>query len=125
MAVNPGAVMTGEAFALDLILAEGITKPFDYYLFVETPAGIYTIYFNGTVEKGIGSVVRNVGKMAAPYFATVRPVVKIPMSMQGKTLTFYAVAVDAGKMPPVKKPADLAPDTPYVIMLDRKEVVVN
>ncbi|MEJ2744823.1 MAG: hypothetical protein P8123_03925 [bacterium] len=80
---------------------------------------------NGSIEKGIAPIVRNMGKMAAPYFATVRPAVKVPVSMSGKSLTFYAVVVDAGKMPPVKKPSELAPETPYVIMLDRKTIVVQ
>ena len=63
--------------------------------------------------------------MDAPYFATVRPAVKIPMSMRGKTFTFYAVAVDAGKMPPVKRPTELTPDTPYVIVMDKASAMIN
>jgi hypothetical protein len=125
MVIDPGVLRVGQSFSIAIVLMESITTRFDYYLFVETPAGIYTIYFDGSVKKGIAAIVRNVGRVAAPYFATIRPAVKIPMSMQGKTVTFYAVVVDAGKMPPVKKPADLTPGTPYVIMMDRKAVVVQ
>jgi hypothetical protein len=124
LAVNPVGLATGQPFTLDVVLEQDISTPFDYYLFVETPAGIYTIYFDGSVKKGIAPIVRNVSKVAAPYFAVVRPAVKIPMSMQGKTVTFYAVVVDAGKMPPVKKPADLTPGTPYVIMMDKASATI-
>jgi hypothetical protein len=92
---------------------------------VETPAGTYTIYCDGSVRKGIAPIMRNVGKFNAPYFTTIRSSVRIPVSMRGATVIFYAVVVDAGKIPPVQKPSDLTPDTPYVIMLDRETAVVN
>ena len=106
-------------------MLKDITQPFDYYILVETPAGVYTIYMNGRIKKGIKPLYRNVRRYPAPYFKTVYPKVRIPASMKGKTITFYAAVVEAGKMPPVKKLSDLTPDTQYVIMLDKKPVIVN
>jgi len=106
-------------------LIENITRPFDYYLFAETPAGIFTIYLNGKIKKGITPLFKNVPKRSAPFFTTVRPAVKIPASMKGKTITFYTLATDAGKKPPVKKPSDITPTSPNVIMFDKRARTVN
>jgi hypothetical protein len=45
--------------------------------------------------------------------------------MKGKAVSFYAVVVEAGKKPPVRRLSDLAPDTPYVTMMDKKTVTVG
>ena len=115
----------GQPFTLGIALLQDITRPFDYYLLAETPAGVYTIYLNGKIKKGITPLYRNIRKYPAPYFTTVYPKVKIPAFMKGKTVTFYTFAVDAGKRPPVKKLSDLTPSTPYVIMCDEHAVIVN
>jgi len=124
MIIDPGVLTAGRSFSIAIALREDITKPFDYYLFVETSAGTYTIDCDGSVRKGIVPIVRNASRLDAPYFTMIRSSVKIPASMQGETVTFYAMVVDAGKIPPVQKPSDLTPDTPYVIMLDKKTAVV-
>jgi hypothetical protein len=61
----------------------------------------------------------------APYSTTVSPAVKIPASMKGETITFYAVVVQAGKIPPVRRVSDLTPGTPYVILMDKKSATVG
>ena len=108
-----------------LALTEDITQSFDFYLLADTPAGPYTIYLNGKIAKGIKPLYRNVKSFLKDYITTVRPAVKIPASMKGKTVTFYSVIVQAGKMPPVKKLSDLTPATPYVILMDRKAAAVS
>ena len=40
-------------------------------------------------------------------------------------MTFYAVVVDAGKLPPVSKPSDLTPSTPNVIFMAKNAAAVN
>jgi hypothetical protein len=45
--------------------------------------------------------------------------------MTGETVTFYAVVVQAGKMPPVGKPSDLTPTTQYVVLMAKTATVVN
>jgi hypothetical protein len=45
--------------------------------------------------------------------------------MKGKTIAFYTVVVDAGRMLPVKKPSDLTPTTQYVILLSKQTMTVN
>ena len=104
---------------------EDITRPFDFYLLAETPAGVYTLYLNGKIEKGITPLYRNVRQKSAPFSKTVSPAVKIPASMKGKTITFYTLATDAGKKPPVRKLSDLTPSTQYVILMAKGAAVVN
>jgi len=59
-----------------------------------------------------------------PYSTTIRPQVILPATMGGQEVTFYAVVVQAGKMPPVSSPSELTPTTLYVIMTDKKTVTV-
>ncbi|MEJ2745557.1 MAG: hypothetical protein P8123_07740, partial [bacterium] len=125
LVINPGTLTVGQPFTIALALNDGITQPFDYYMFADSPAGIYTIYMNGKIQKGLKALYRSVPKFNSPYIATIRPPVMIPASMKGKTITFYAVVVEGGKMPPVKKPSDLTPATPYVIMLGKNPSVVD
>jgi hypothetical protein len=121
----PGPLEAGKPFSLGITLNQDITQPFDFYLLAETSVGVYTIYFNGTVEKGIHALYRNVPGFRAPFSTTINSAVNIPPSMEGETVTFYAVVVDAGKMPPVKRLSDLTPETLYVIMMDKKTVTVG
>ena len=125
LVVLPSILTTGQTFSVYLALTEDITQPFDFYLLADTPAGPYTIYLNGRITKGVTPVYKNVKSFTKDYITTVRPAVKIPASMKGKTITFYAVVVQAGKKPPVKKLSELTPATTYVIMLDRKAGVVD
>jgi hypothetical protein len=59
------------------------------------------------------------------YITTVRPAVRIPTSLKGETITFYAVVVQAGKIPPVRKLSDLTPTSLNVIMFAKASAVVN
>jgi hypothetical protein len=108
-----------------MALTDDITQPFDFYILADTPAGVYTIYLNGAIKKGIFALYKNVPRFDAPFSTTIRPAVPIPASMKGKTITFYTVVTDAGKKPPVKKPSDITPTSPNVIFLDKAAVVVN
>lgn len=100
-----------------LALTEDLTQPFDFYNIVDTPAGPYTLYLNGDVKKGIAPLYRNVPLFTKDYITTVRPKIKIPTGMKGKTVTFYTAFIEAGKMPPVRKISDLTPTTPNVILM--------
>ena len=116
---------TGQTFSVYVGLTEDITQPFDFYMLADTPAGVYTIYLNGKVEKGITPLYRKVKSFTKDYITTIRPKIKIPASMKGKTITFYAAFIQAGKKPPVKKLSDLTPTTQYVILMDKHAAVVN
>jgi len=117
----------GKTFSLYVELNEDITQPFDFYLLADTPAGVYTLYLDATgrVKKGIAPLYKNVKSYLKDFITTVRPAVKIPASMKGKTITFYAVIVQAGKRPPVRKLSELTPTTQYVILMDKAAAVVN
>lgn len=123
--IEAGAFNAGDRMSFGIRLTEDITRPFDFYLFAETPAGIYTIYVNGLIKKGITPILKNGRWYPAPYFKTVSPAIGIPLSMKGATITLYTLAVDAGKKPPVRSLAELTPASPYVIMFDRAPVAVN
>ena len=125
LVIDPGPLTLGQPFTLGISLIQDITQPFDFYLLAETPAGVYTIYTNGKIKKGIIPIFKNVRKFSAPYFKTVYPKVRIPVSMKGKTVTFYTAAIDAGKKPPVRKLSDLTPSTLYVIMMGKKIVTTE
>lgn len=125
LVVIPGPLTVGQSFSLSLALTVNITQPFDFYLFADSPAGIYSIYLNGNIRKGLKALYKNAPKFNTPYSKMVSPAVRIPASMAGKTITFYALVVEAGKMPPVKKPSDLTPSTPYVIMMAKSSATVE
>lgn len=125
LAMVPSALTVGQNFSVYLALTAAVTQPFDFYLLVDTPAGLYTLYLNGKIQKGIAPLYRNVPSFKKGFVTTVRPPVNIPAGMKGKTITFYALVIQAGKMPPVRKLSDLTPTTPYVIQLGKNSAVVN
>ncbi|MEJ2745056.1 MAG: C25 family cysteine peptidase [bacterium] len=125
LVIDPGPLAAGQPFSVAIALNENIGWLFDYYMFVDTPVGIYTIYLDGRIQKGLTALYRNVPGFNAPFSTTVNPPVRIPAGMQGQTVTFYAVVVNAGKLPPVSKPSDLTPSTQYVIYLGKDAAVVN
>ena len=125
LVVVPETLTTGQTFSVYVALTEDITQPFDFYILADTPAGPYTLYLDGKVKKGITPLYKNVKSFTKDYITTVRPKVKIPASMKGKTITFYSVVVQAGKQPPVRKLSDLTPSTQYVILLARGSAVVQ
>ena len=125
LVVDPGPLTAGQPFTLGIALNENIARPFDFYLLADTPSGVYTIYLNGSLKKGIYALYRNVPSFPAPYFTTVRPAFKIPLSMKGETVTFYAAVIEAGRIPPVHNLSELTPSTLYVIMMDKKTVTVE
>ena len=125
LVVLPGTLTTGQPFSLYLALTDDLTQAFDFYLLVDTPAGVYTLYLNGKVNRGITPLYKNVKSFTKDYVTTVRPVVRIPASMKGKTITFYAVFVEAGKKPPVSKLSDLRPATQYVILMAKCAAVAD
>ncbi|MCX6340615.1 MAG: hypothetical protein NTX71_11970, partial [Candidatus Aureabacteria bacterium] len=123
--VVPETLPTGQTYSVYVALTEDITQPFDFYILADTPAGPYTLYLDGKVKKKITPLYKNVKSFTKDYITTVRPAVKIPASMKGKTITFYSVVVQAGKQPPVRKLSDLTPSTQYVILLAKASAVVN
>jgi len=125
LVVVPGTLTAGQNFSLYVALTEDLTQPFDFYILADTPAGPYTLFLNGSIKKGITPLYKNVKSFTKDFITTVRPAVKIPASMKGKTITFYTVATDAGMRPPVRSLAEVEPTTAYVILLSKKTVAVN
>jgi hypothetical protein len=123
--VQIGLLKAGKGLTLKLTLNEGIASPCDFYFLADTPAGAYTLYLDGKVEKGIMPIYKRVKRLPEDYVATVRPVVNIPASMKGSTVTFYAAFIEAGNIPPVSKLSDLTPDTPYVILMNEVSMMID
>jgi hypothetical protein len=107
---------------MDVELNENITRPFDFYLLLETPFGIFTVSLDGILTPGIQALFRNVSGYQAPEFRTVWSHLTVPQGLPLGIYTFYAVAVEAGTLPPVAGPSDLLPTTPRVILLDVEQV---
>lgn len=125
LGIEPGELHAGESFSFEIMLTQDINDPFDFYILAETQFGVYTLYLDGSVEKGIIALYRNVQGFKAPFVATVIPNVILPMTMGRKEVTFSTVAVEAGKMPPVSSLGELTADTPNVIYFDKKTVTVK
>jgi hypothetical protein len=119
---EPEVVGGGSTFAMDVELNENITRPFDFYLLLETPFGIFTVSLDGILTPGIQALFRNVSGYQAPEFRTVWSHLTVPQGLPQGIYTFYAVAVEAGTLPPVAGPSDLLPTTPRVILLDVEQV---
>lgn len=125
LVVRPGVLAVGQNFSVYLALTQDIAQPFDFYLFVHTPAGAYTLYLNGRMERGIKPLYKNVKNLLKDYITTVRPTARIPAGMTGKTVTFYALFIKAGKKLPASRVLDLTPSTPYVIMMDEASAMIG
>ncbi|MCX6356123.1 MAG: M28 family peptidase [Candidatus Aureabacteria bacterium] len=117
----PPSPAAGERFTLGLGLERDIVRMFDFYLIAETPYGEYTLFFDGSYTKQLVPLYRGVPGYRAPYAVTIWNGVTVPQGIAGN-FTFYAVAVEAGEIPPVASVQDLSAGTPYVIALARQQV---
>jgi outer membrane protein assembly factor BamB len=124
LSIEPGPLQTGKTFTWAIALTKSIEEAFDYYCLVDTPAGQYTLSFNGRAEKGIKPLYRNVRGYAAPYERTVNCSSRIPFSMAGREVTFYTAAIQAGKTPPVRNVSELTPETMYVILMGKTTATI-
>lgn len=115
---------TGDLFTMGIALAEDIRPSFDFYLLAESPHGVYTIFLNGEFRRGIHAPYRAIHGCDAPYAAVIWPAMRVPPGIRG-AFTFYAVAVEAGRVPPVRSLAQLTQETPHVLSLDSRTVLFN
>ncbi|MCX6353875.1 MAG: hypothetical protein NTZ78_03085 [Candidatus Aureabacteria bacterium] len=90
----------GDNFSLGLRLNETIADPFDIYLMTDLPQGIYTIFLDGKMKRGIHTVVKNIPICTAPRSVTILSGITVPHGISG-TINFYIFAVDKGAQPPV------------------------
>jgi hypothetical protein len=109
---------------LGLTIPESILRPFDFYIVVDTSYGVYTVFPNGNLARGITPLYRNVPYLEGPKSMTVYNNITVPAWRPG-TYTFYSAAVDAGKVPPVSNLAELTSSTPYVIAFNRAQVFLH
>jgi hypothetical protein len=127
LSVEPSELRAGWSFTLEIQLHEDINDAFDFYLLVDTQFGPYTFYLDRrrSVKPGIAPAFRNIQGFQAPFQLKFTPSVILPMIMGEKQVTFYAVAVNAGRMPPVSGLSQLTSTTRYVILLDKQVRTVN
>ena len=123
-AVSSRSVVTGDSFTLGINLSQGINETFDFYVLADTPYGPYTIYLNGSYRQGIHSLYSAVAGYRDPYSKTIWSGVTVPAGISG-TFTFYAVAVQAGMLPPVSSLSQLTGESPYVVAFDSETVIVE
>lgn len=120
LTLTPSKLVTGQKFALELKVVEPLTKPFDFYMFVEAGSAYFTISLNGAITPGIKPLFSNVPAYHDTASFIIRPGVVLPSGIEHNVLNFYAVAVEAGRIPPVSAISDLEANTPYVIGLGKK-----
>ena len=125
MSIEPGKLQAGAGFNYTITLQKDINIPFDLYVIADTQYGPYSLYFDGRVKKGIKPLYRNIRSFKAPFQKKVTPDVILPAAMDGREVTFYAVAVQAGRVCNVRSLSSLNNDTLYVIWLSRESVTVN
>jgi len=121
---RPESLTPGERFTLGLTFQGSILRPFDFYVVADTPYGVYTVFLNGGLAQGVTPLYRGTPALQGPKSATIFNYVAIPALRSG-IYTFYAAAVEAGKVPPVSTLAELSPSTPYIIAFDRAPISLH
>ncbi|MCX6339438.1 MAG: linear amide C-N hydrolase [Candidatus Aureabacteria bacterium] len=125
LSINPYKLFPQFPFSYTLYLGQNITKAFDLYV-VATGAGqTWTIYLDGKVEEGIKPVLKNQPGARAPILLSVTPGAVFPIEARGQQVTFYVVAVEAGKIPPALSLEGLAENTPNVIYMDKEQMTIK
>lgn len=125
LSINPTALRSGSAYDYRLHLGKNISQRFDLYVLAETEGGIYTLGNDGVPRKGIYAMYAGLAGATAPIDIEVSSRYVIPPGWTGRRVTFYIAAVEAGKVPPVTRLADLTEQSPYVIMLDIETLTVK
>ena len=126
LGISPSPLTAGDGFSFEIALVEKVDPPFDAYILADTPFGPFTLHLDGRVERGTVPVYRGIPGFSGepPFRRKIVPRAIVPDSMAGKDVTFYAVLVDAGTVPPVRSPSELTPGTEHVILLDKKAETV-
>jgi Zn-dependent M28 family amino/carboxypeptidase len=121
---RPESLTPGERFTLGLTLQGSIPRAFDFYIVADTPYGVYTVFLDGSFRQGIEPLCRDVHSLGGARAATIFDGVAVPGIAPG-TYTFYAAAVEAGKVPPVSALAEITPSTTYIIAFDRTSISLH
>lgn len=121
---RPESLTPGERFTLGLTLQGSILRAFDFYIVADTPYGVYTVFLDGSFRQGMEPLYRDVHGLGGPLTETIFDGVAVPGIAPG-TYTFYAAAVEAGKVPPVSALAEITPSTPYIIAFDRTSLSLH
>jgi len=125
LSINPYRIYPFMPFSYSIYLSQDITKAFDFYV-VATAGGItLSIDFDGKIEDGIKPILRNVPSAKASILLSVTPAAVFPLEVRGQVVTFYCVAVEVGKTPPIASLEDLMTSTPYVIYMDKEPMTVK
>lgn len=124
VSVSSTTLKAGDKFTLAIALNNSITQPFDFYFVMTAPRGVFTIFLDGRIAQGIKALFKNVPGIAAPVGVTVWNDITVPPVPTG-TYTFYVVAVQAGKIPPVSSLDQLSSSTEFVVMFDKKAIIVQ
>jgi hypothetical protein len=125
LSINPTYVAPELSFSYTLYLWKDITKAFDFYVFAATPIGVFSIDFDGALREGIIPILKNVQGAKAPITVKVDPRVILPPDASGQPITFYTVAVEAGRIPPIDGIEALDGGSPYVIFMDKEPMTVK
>ena len=95
----------------------------DAYVLAETTQGMFSIFLDGSIRPGISPLAAGVPRLDAPMEVTLIRDLPCPAGLTGE-IRLYLIITQAGRVPPVKSPAEVRPDSPFVIMLDKKTLTV-
>ncbi len=111
---GPGAPMT-----VGGRLLISVWQGFDAYVLAVTTQGIYSLFLDGSVLPGVWPLAAGVPRLDAPMQVEFLSDFPRPAGLTG-ALTLYLVITEAGRVPPVRSPAEVRPDSPFVIMMDTR-----
>ncbi|MCX6339072.1 MAG: glycosyl hydrolase family 17 protein [Candidatus Aureabacteria bacterium] len=124
LSILPGLMTAGQGLSYVVDFSGQITQPFDFYLIASAPSGIYTLFLNGDIARGVVPLYRRVPSLSTSINSTVTLRGVLPNAFAGKEMTFYCGAVAAGKSPGV--PLDqLSQSSPNMILFDTQTVTVQ
>ena len=100
-----------------------IWAPFDAYVIAETTQGMFSLFLDGSIRPGIQPLATGIPRLDAPVAVTFVRGLPCPSGLTG-AIRLYLVITHAGRVPPVRNPAEVRADSLYVIILDTKTLTI-
>jgi hypothetical protein len=124
LVLDPSQLVAGEQFTMNLRVTKPIEAPFDFYLIAETANyGAFTISLDGRISPGISPLYGNVPGVGVMSIE-IRPGAAIPADMAYQVVNLYAVATEAGRIPPVTSLAEIEANSQNLRGFSKKAMYV-
>jgi hypothetical protein len=123
--IELGALTVEEAFSFIFRLNQPINEAFDFYLVMQFLGIDFTLSFDGGIMLGVMPLYTGIQAGVQPFELAVTSQVALPLVLRNEEISFYAIAVQTGKIPPVVTFAEMQDDTPHVLMLGKAVATVE